>query len=344
MNNSTLRSLKAVLLLLSITGIAACSEQASPPASSGKAVQAHVITVHWQQMPRVYITSGVITSDHRISITSRISGYIHEISVREGDHVHKGDALFHIDPVDARQTLEQARADLANARADLERFKSLLAGQAVSQQQFDKVKLRYQVAKSKVAQAENQLSYAIVRAPVDGLVVEKNMNAGDLASPGKPIIVLENLHQLLVETHVSEQFISDIHEGDSATIRLSSPASLTAKVRQVVSAADRTSHQFLVKLTLPVRKDIRPGMFAEVAFHTGTRRTLMIPPASIVHRSGLTGVYVVDPKGVLHYRLVRLGPEHASGVEVAAGLSDGERIVARVTPEIVSSEHIAGGK
>jgi RND family efflux transporter MFP subunit len=346
MSNPILRhTARLALPMILAATMAACSDQAPAPVATGKAVQADVITVHTQKVPRVYITSGVITSDHRISVSSRLSGYIHEISVREGDHVHKGDVLFHIDPADARQALEQAQADLADAKTDLDRFKSLLASQAVSKQQFDKVRLRYQVAKSKVAQAKNQMSYAIVRAPVDGLVVEKNMNTGDLASPGTPIIVLENLSQLSVETHVSEQFIADIHEGDEATVRLSSmPSGLSAKVRQVVPAADRTSHQFLVKVTLPIRKEIRPGMFAEVAFHTGTRDALIIPPASIVHRSGLTGVYMVDSQGVLHYRLIRLGPESAAGVEVAAGISDGERIVAKVTPEIVSGERIAGGK
>lgn len=346
MNNIALRhAIRPALLLILSIGAAACSEQAPAPTAAGTTVQAEVLTVHARPVPRVYITSGVITSDHRISVTSRISGYIREIPVREGTHVRKGDVLFHIDPVDTRQALEQARADLANARADMKRFESLLAQQAVSKQQFDRVKLRYQVAKSKVAQAENQLSYAIVRAPVDGLVVEKSMNSGDLASPGTPIIVLENLSRLSVETHVSEQFIADIHEGDDATIRLSSmPSGLSAKIHQVVPAADRASHQFLVKVTMPIREDIRPGMFAEVAFHTGTHDALIIPSESIVHRSGLTGVYVVDGKGVLHYRLVRLGPERGNGVEVASGLVDGERIAAHVTPEIVSGNRIAGGK
>ena len=171
MSNPILRHTKRLTLpLLLAATMAACSDQTPAPAATGKAVQADVIAVQTQKVPRVYITSGVVTSDHRISVSSRISGYIHEIAVREGDRVHKGDVLFHIDPADARQALEQARADLADARTDLDRFRSLLASEAVSRQQFDKVKLRYQVAKSKVAQAENQMSYAIVRAPVDGLV------------------------------------------------------------------------------------------------------------------------------------------------------------------------------
>ncbi len=313
-----------------IVGITACSgSEETWIATTPETVQAELYTVESTSLISEYTTSGIVTSDHRVAISSRLSGYIRNINVREGSRVEKGDVLFRVDPVDAKQALAQAEADLADAAADRDRFKSLLAENAISQQQFDKAALRYKLAASKVAQARNQLTYAEVRAPLGGVVVQKHMNNGDLASPGVPILVLEDPSHLLVETHISEQYLADIQVGDSVELHIASiDTPVSATVRQVVPAADAGSYQFLVKLSLPTHKAVHPGMFAEVVFDVGQRQGLVIPESGVVERHGMTAVYRVDDDNILRYRLVRLGPRQAAGVEVVAGLNSGQRIVA----------------
>lgn len=289
--------------------------------------QASTVRVQSVKIPASYITSGTVTSDHRVSINARISGYIRNLAVREGDRVKKGQVLVRVDPVNADQALVQAQADLSNARAELERYEELFRAHAETQQQLDRVRLRYKVAESQVKQARNQLSYAEVRSPVDGVVVEKRLSKGDLASPGAAILILEDPASLLVETHVSEQFVSGIHVGDNVDIEI---PSLRRKypgiVRQVVQAADAVSHQFLVKIALNSFEDVHPGMYAQVGFNVGSRMALMVPHAAIINRAGLNGIYIVDGKDIARYRQIRVGQMTGDRVEVLAGLRDGDVI------------------
>jgi len=339
-----LSKLKMTTVILAATAmLAACSHEPEADAGQGVAINVPLITVQAEDVTEHTISSGSVTSDKRISIASRLSGYIGNIAVREGDRIKQGDALFRVDPVDVMQTVNQARADMGNAEADLKRYQALLKENAVSKQQFDQIKLRYTLAKSKLTQAENQLQYAEVKAPVDGTVVKKLLNSGDLASPGVIVLILENSQQLSVETHVSERFIASINEGDQASVELASlHQPLKAIIRQVVPAADPLTHQFLVKLSLPAKPEILPGMFAEVRFTIGNRKALLLPTTAIIERHGLHGVYLVDTEDILHYRLVRPGRKIGGRIEALAGLNDGDRIVASIRPDMTSGMKVSG--
>ncbi len=325
--NNIKQNLTSIALIAATIGLAACADENTRVQQEHPLAKAQTMTVHKQAVPAYYTTSGTVTSDHRVSISSRLSGYIRELTVREGDQVQAGQILVRVDPVDAKQALIQAKADLADAEADLKRYKELFKSGAVSKQQLSKIKLRYTVAKSQVEQARNQLSYAEVRSPVAGVVVEKRMSQGDLTAPGMPILTIEDPHSLLVETYVSEGFISKIHENDKVDVTIPSlHKTFTGTVRQVVQAADPVSHQFLVKVALKDTGDIHPGMFAQAGFRVGERQAILVPESVLLQRAGLYAVYVVDSQGIAQYRLVRLGQHKGNQVEIVAGLHDGDTI------------------
>ena len=316
-----------VATFVSLGFLAACSDDVDTASGPKETVKATVLTVASQEVPSYYATSGTVTSDHRVSISSRLSGYIRDMNVREGDKVKANQVLLRIDPVDAKQALIQAEADLADAKADLECYQELLKSGAVSSQQAAKIELRYTVAESQVKQAKNQLSYAEVRSPVAGVVVDKRLSQGDLAAPGAPILTLEDPTSLLVETYVSERFVSNIHEGDTVDIEIPSLNKVyQGVVRQVVQAADPVSHQFLVKTALPFAAEIHPGMYAQTGFRVGKRQAVIVPQTAINSRGGLNSVFVVNAEGVAQYRLVRLGLPQGDQIEILAGLKDGDRI------------------
>jgi len=316
------------LALLLLTG---CSdEQQQADALTPVDIAAQTKTLAAIALPVHYHTSGTVSSDHKVSVSSRLSGYIRSIKVREGDRVKAGQLLFDVDPVNARQAYAQAKADQADAASDLNRYRSLLADHAVSQQQYDKVRLRYVVAQSRAVQAENLLQYAEVRSPVSGIVVEKHASSGDLASPGQSLLVLEDPSSLLVETYVSEQFVATIHEDDAVRVFIPGlDKTIDGHIRQIVKSADRLSHQFLVKVALSADGGAYPGMFAEVNFAVGKRMAIMVPETALQKRSGLVGIYVVDAQSIAHYRQLRTGEQGEQGVEVLAGLNAGDVIAWR---------------
>lgn len=340
MNKRAILKFGALALVASVLHGCGGNESGEPIATTAKPVQAQSMVLHPELVDVHYISSGTVSADHQVSISSRISGYIRTLTVREGDHVKQGQLLVRVDPVNASQRLVQAEADLADARADLKRYEALYKAHAASKQQLDRVRLRYKVVKSKVAQARNQLGYAEVRSPVNGVVVAKQRSVGDLAAPGAPILTVEDPSSLLVNTYVSERAIGKIHVGDPVDLYITSQdRHVTGRVRQLVDAADAGSHQFLVKVAV---KDgtLHSGMFAQVGFTIGQRKVLLIPAAAVVTRADLHGTYIVDSNGVVHYRQVRLGERKGDGrgerFEVLAGLHDGVRIAWQGKPELRS--------
>jgi len=326
-----------VALFAAASLLSACSEEAAHQQAELQATQAQTMQVHSAKVAVHYTTSGAVASDHRVSISAQISGYIKAMNVREGDKVTAKQILVQIDPTDAKQAYLQAQADLKDAQADLKRFQELAASGAISSQKVDKAKLRYDVAKANVARARNQLSYAEVRSPVDGVVVEKRLSIGDLASPGMPILAIEDPNSLLVSTYVSENYVSKIHEGDAVDITIESlHKTFEGTVRQVVQAADPVSHQFLVKVALQPSADIHPGMFAQAGFRVGERDAISIPKHVIMEHSGLNAVYIVDQDGLAQYRLIRLGATRGNQVEVVSGLHDGDTIAWNGNPDLKS--------
>ncbi len=349
----------SVWLLAGFVGVAALSGcgggdegNALPPAGE---VKARVITVEPESVPVFYDASGSVVSEQRVTITSRLSGYIRDLEVNEGDRVKAGQVLFRVDPVDvrsqqeaARAQLVQAEADLADAESDLRRFEALFEQGAASQRQLDKARLRVKVARSAVKQAKaalrqarNQLTYAEVRAPGDGIVVRKLKRNGDLATPGAPVLTLENPEQLVVDTYVDEANVSRIKPGDK--VHLDFPAfdkKLTGEVLQVVGAADPVAHNFLVKISLPKDAGVPAGAYVKVRFTVATREVLMLPEKALVNRADLPAVYVVDEQNIAHYRLVRLGQPYGEKVEITAGLTAGTRVVLEAEGELRSGMRV----
>ncbi|MDQ6975703.1 MAG: efflux RND transporter periplasmic adaptor subunit [Mariprofundaceae bacterium] len=331
--------MKIFIVLCTALFLSACDTDKEIPVQQQaiKTIEGIATNVKTITVPVWFHTGGVVTTDHRVTVSSRLSGYVRKLHIREGQRVKKGSLLFRIDPVDVKQVLAQANADAANARAEQQRFASLLKASAVTKQQYDTVALRYTLAQSRVKQAKNQLHYTNVRSSLDGIVVKKLMHNGDLASPGQAVLIIENPQQLLVEAKVSESRVARLHEGDAVRLQFAAfNTSFTGNINHIIADQHAESHQFLVKISLPSNPAIRPGMFAHVAFHQGQREALMIPRAAVVYRAGLTGAYLLDDKNIVHYRLIRLGEQHGHDVEISAGLDAGESLVAKVTPALHS--------
>ncbi|MDO9052354.1 MAG: efflux RND transporter periplasmic adaptor subunit [Gallionella sp.] len=333
------RSMGKLALILLVL-LSACQPHDQAAEVQARKVEAQVLTVNLTAMPVFDSTPGSVISEQQVQLASRLMGYIRDIHVHEGDTVKTGQLLFTIDPSDIQGQVAQARAGqaqaeaaLGDAKSDFERFSNLYKEESVSKSQYDKMKLQYSMAQSQARaaragldMAESQLRYAEVRAPIAGVVTQKMASRGDLAAPGRPVLVLENPGKLMVQTSVGNETYSLLKLGDSARIEISGQA-LEGKVVRLVPAADAMSHTHLVKLELPDAKGLTSGAFARVRFNVGAGQGISVPKAAILQRAGITGVFVVDVQGIARYRMVRTGEDREGVVEIAAGLNPGEKIV-----------------
>jgi RND family efflux transporter MFP subunit len=354
--------LRVALLGLAVSLINGCGEHESPEGPSaavGHTVTAEVQTV--QQVPLSVRTEapGLVVSEDQVQVASRLMGYIREIKVEEGQAVKAGQLLFVVDPSDiqgqmgqARAGLAQAEAALADAKLDYERFGALYKEEAIPKMQWDKVRLQYQVAEQQAAAARaglglasSQMRYASVVAPIDGVVTQKMAHAGDLAAPGRPVLVIEGLKKLQVRTQVSSDVYTRIKTGEKVTIVHDGDATqmpIEGVIAQVVPAADPASHSHLVKIDLPKDSGLSSGNFVRVGFAIGEREGILVPAAAVAERAGITGVFVVDAQGIARYRMVRTGATEQDRVEIQAGLNAGDKVVVSEVAQLENGDKVSG--
>lgn len=328
-------------LLLAL--LAGCGQKADTAGQgSVRTVTAQWVDVQVSQVSEQYPAPATVVAVESVPVASRIMGYLRTIDVVEGQAVKIGQRLFTVDSADAKSQADQAAAALADAKANYERYAALFKEEAVSRQHFDKMKLAYDQARAAAEAAGNQLRYAVVTSPIDGVVTQKLGNAGSLAMPGQPVLVVENPARLQVQTQVGEEVLRRIKPGDAVPVEIDGVAGLVeARVAQVSPAADPVSRTFLVKLNI-AGKGLRSGLFARALFPVGERSALLLPKAAVLERAGIQGVFVVDAQGSAHFRMVRVGAGHDGWVEAQAGLGAGERVAVSGLDRLESGDKVAG--
>jgi multidrug efflux pump subunit AcrA (membrane-fusion protein) len=257
---------------------------------------------------------------------------------------------------EAENGLLAAQAALRIAKSTHERVVALFANHTIAQQELDEADARLRgataqeemararlrasssridQAKAEVGEAQATLDYARITAPFAGQVIERRIDPGNLASPGMPLLVVEQEGKLRVETAVEESRAASVALGDTATVEIESLGHpVIGTVGEIVPTVDVASRAFLVKVDLPEDlHDLRPGMFARVGFRVGTRPRLVVPTTAITSSGALDRVFAAQGDR-LRLRMVTLGEKQGPWTEVLSGLAPGERVVAAPSPAL----------
>lgn len=286
--------------------------------------------------------SGAVASARQTAVSSRVLARIEEVRVRAGSTVSEGEILLVLDARDLRarageaeEALRSAQAQLELAQREYQRAESLLAEGVASQQRLDRALSDRRTAQAQVdrlrealAEARAALSYAEIRAPVSGQVVDRLAEPGDTAVPGRPLLRVYDPTLLRVEVPVRESLAVALRVGQR--LRVEIPALddfLDAEIDEIVPFAEPGARTLLVKVRLP-RSEARvfAGLFARVAVPAGERQRLLVPAAAVERVGQLAFARVLGPDGALEQRLVTTGAAEEGQVEVLSGLRAGERV------------------
>jgi RND family efflux transporter MFP subunit len=254
---------------------------------------------------------------------------------------------------------QAAEAALALALASHDRIAGLQAKRSATAQELDDATAALRSAEARVAgtsaralqatsavesaraasdQASTTESFTRIAAPFDGMVTEKLVEPGNMASPGMPLLRLEDTRGFRLEVRVDESRIGQIPSGASVPVFLGTgAASIVGKVVEVSRAVDADARAFLVKIALPDAPGLRSGEFGKARFGGTPRRALTIPSSAIVRRGQLTSVFVVD-KGVARMRLVYL-----SESTVLAGLTESEMVILSPPATVTDGRRVSVG-
>jgi len=295
--------------------------------------------------------SGQIEAAKSANISTRVMGYITKLNVKIGDHVDKGQLLATISNDDilakraqADAMIAQAEVALKNAKKDYDRFTSLYKEQSASAKELDNVTLQYSAARSGLETAKQMrneanamLSYTTLTAPFSGIVTQKTADAGSMATPGMPILTIEQRGSYQISASVPENLISQIQPDATAMITISAiNKTLKGTITQINQSSQFTGGQYIIKISIPENEKagLYAGMYANVsipvkqAFAAKTRGDeVMVPLSSIENKDELTGLYTVGNNNTALLRWVRLGKVYGDKVEVLSGLAMNEQFI-----------------
>lgn len=316
-----------------------------------------IVAIAPSVVDEVYETTGNVRSDRESQVASRAMGVVTSVLVKEGDAVKAGQLLLTIDDRDASQRVRAAKMALESAKQNKllaettwQRYKNLFEEKALSRQEMDQFETQKKVAQSEYERAKAMAdeagtyqSFAQVKAPVSGRITQKRIEAGSMASPGMPLLVIEESGSFYVEAAVDERLREKIKAGKEAELAAeSSGQSQRTTIRQVLTSIDPLSRTFVVKIN-PGGIAARSGLFVRVRIPTGKKEAIVVPSGAIVLKGQLTGVYAVDERGTVTYRLVRTGSVYAGNTEILSGLAAGDRIIVEGVERARDGGVIAGG-
>jgi RND family efflux transporter MFP subunit len=300
-------------------------------------------TVEYRDVDTTYASEAVVEAVNQSTVSAQVTGRIVEINYDVGDYVKKGQVIVRIDQSEARQLVAGSRAQVAqaqaafeNARNALERNRELAKQKFISQAALDKAEADFRVAeaqlnaaKANAGQAATTKAYTVVVAPYSGVVSARHVELGEMATPGKPLMTGFDPADMRVIATVPQYKVAEVRASPRAMVEIPSLNKwIEAKTITVLPAADARTHATRVRLDLPENlRNIYPGMFARAYFTVGRARKLVAPVAAVVKRSEVAGVYVVNDKGEVSFRQVRLGEPSGQGeIEILAGVSAGEKV------------------
>jgi RND family efflux transporter MFP subunit len=270
---------------------------------------------------------GTVRPTVSAKISARIPGTISRLLVAPGQEVKAGELLAELEAREIQAQLEQAAAMRDQADKDLERFKKLLPEQIVTQQEFDNVQARAKVARAKVSEAETMLGYMKIAAPFAGVITARHAQAGDLASPGQPLLEMEDSRALRLEAFVPEATAGSLKLGAEFAVVIDAVnATLKGRIGELSPTADVTSRTFLVKFDLPSLPGVRGGQFGRVQIPVATSRTLCVPESALVTRGQMEMVFVVDGSRHARMRLVKTGRRNGGKIELLSGVTEQDKV------------------
>lgn len=339
----THKPLLSILLVCLFFLAAGCKDSAHKDAvkQSLPTAEVRVLTVAGHAAPRQNEVSGAVEAIQRATIGAKISGAVEELPVTVGSAVKKGALLVKINAGEFPARLSQAETRLAQAQRNYEREKRLLEKDASTRETVKTLEDAYRVAEAGVREARSILGYTMITAPFAGIISQKMINAGDLTTPGMPLLVLENIDRLQVVAAAPEGLALKTKKGDTLVVNVpAAEFTRTGTVTEISPAADTASRTSLVKIRIDTDAGLRPGQFARVAFPGAADvRTFLVPETALSRFGQMERVFVAH-NGTVQLRLVRSGVNLEGMVEILTGLNPGEQVVVEGGERLVDGQPV----
>jgi RND family efflux transporter MFP subunit len=312
----------------------------SPAAASGESRRAsgnlrttavEVATVDVGSIARPLTVSGVVEPIRTVAVNSQLSGALLSVLVEEGNVVQRGDLLARLDDRELQAQLAAAEASFQVAESAYERATQLRERNVITLPEYERDRTTYVAAKAQLDQLRTRLEYAVIHAPITGVITEKRVEAGDIVAPQSRLFTVADVSTMVVRVQVSELDVVDLQTGNEVDVALDAfpDRMLQGRIRRIFPAADPMTRLVPVEVALEgeAARLARPGFLARTTFALGMHENvLLVPASSLVRGAGSEAVFVVQD-GVAVRRIVTTGLTSQGRVEITGGLEAGDVVV-----------------
>ena len=332
---------------------AGCSRSAAPAGAVAPAVPVQTAVALQQDVPRRLESIGTVQAQRTVSVKSQVDGVIAQVNFKEGEDVKAGDPLITLDRRPFENSLRSARADLANARAmaaqaqaDLDRYQRLNDQAAISKEEYvqyatkaETTKAQVQAKEAAVANAELQLGYTEIRAPIAGRTGQRLLHEGALVKANDnnfTIVTINQLNPVTVSYAVPERALEEIRAAlaaGTATVtamdRTTGLSHADGRLEFIDNTVDPTTGMITLKAVFPNDdQSLWPGRFVYAVTQTGVDpAAIVVPTTAVLNSQGGSTIYVLKPDSTVELRPVKILRTAGDTTLLTAGVRAGETVV-----------------
>ncbi|MBB3700082.1 efflux RND transporter periplasmic adaptor subunit [Flammeovirga yaeyamensis] len=290
-----------------------------------------------------------IKSDNIVLLSTKLMGRLYDFNFEAGDVIKKGTVIARIESAGIHSSkarvhaqVEMAEVNLQNAEKDYQRIEKLHQLGSATDKELDDIRTYYLSAKAQLEVAKNaedevdsNLSYTTIRAPFTGVITKKMMVAGDMASPGMPIVEFASASKFKALANIPASKIDAFEKGNEVMIYVDAlQQNIKGTVKRVVPSGKYNGGQFTVEFSLNQHSKLANGMYAKVSSSKGLVQKILLPENAIYRKGQLEGVYLVNLQNEASLTWVRLGKTSNGMVEVLSGAEEGDQVITTVTPDL----------
>ena len=353
--------IRPVWILVLMACLAACSGDKPDTAGTPRVIKAATRPVERREVVECRSFPAQVESQQSVTLASKVAGTVLDVTAREGDQLRAGQLFMRIDDKDllsqeqgliaSREQVSRERQALVAraglARMTLDRMARLLAGRAVSQEDFDKAKAEYEALSRQIEAAQAQeaavgsrlgelaalRAYTRITAPFDGILARRYVDQGAFVAAGSPLALVDaSTGGFELTAQVDESLLSGLRQGQTlvAAIPSLAPEPFSVTVAAIVGRVDPASRTFKLKCAIPdpvpgAGSPPRAGMFGRVFVPARVAEKLLAPEACVARRGDLPTVAVAGEDGVLRFRVIKAGGSYlAATVAGRTYLTDSE--------------------
>jgi len=292
-------------------------------------VPVEVVKPAFEQSGNTLSETGTFRASKEVTIMSQTQGQVLSVHGEVGDYISAGAVLATVEKDVLESQLQLAKANLDQAKKDLQRFEQLVAGDAVTGQQLEQIKLNHQNALTNYQVLQKQLQNTTIKAPVNGILLDRMVEKGAFLAPAMPVASLTEQSALDFVVRVQEADVIRLRRGQRAQVRVDVfPGQVFQGVVHEIGIGSDLSGRYEVAITVsnPGFR-LRPGMSGEAAFSFSAKKDrLVIPRKCIVGSVQAAQVFVVQGDTVMP-RNVSVETLNAQTVAVTGGLTEEDQVV-----------------